>query len=317
MHKKSDIITVGFSPAWDITCRVRGIEWGQHKLIASYDESPAGKALNVSRALAWLGQKSTAAGLWGIQDYNQMNQALRYLRKMVDIKLTVVCGDTRKNITVVDTLSNREIHLRTISQLASTGSLRRLKSDLGSVVKENSICVFSGSMPQDGFLKDVIGIIKFCCDRGAKIVVDTSGPALRKIFDSGYVWAIKPNIQELKDLLGKRISDKTSDLVKYGKVLLGKVDIVLISRGKRGALSVTKKGILQGWCTNRPKKVVSTVACGDYLLAGFLKGMINKFDTGISLKTGLAAATARAFGLSDSLPWYKVQKKIKVKVEKI
>ena len=52
------IITVGFSPAWDITSYVDDIEWGQHKTISSQMIVPAGKPLNISKALAWMSKKS-------------------------------------------------------------------------------------------------------------------------------------------------------------------------------------------------------------------------------------------------------------------
>ena len=53
--KKNQIITVGICPCWDITCYVDGVEWGDHKKITSQTFVPAGKALNISRALAWMG----------------------------------------------------------------------------------------------------------------------------------------------------------------------------------------------------------------------------------------------------------------------
>ena len=62
------IITVGLAPAWDIQCRGQGLDWGCHAQIDEQDVRPAGKALNVSRALAWLGRSSVAAGLWGRED---------------------------------------------------------------------------------------------------------------------------------------------------------------------------------------------------------------------------------------------------------
>ena len=37
---------------------------------------PAGKALNVSYALAWMGGESVAAGLWGREDYDEMRRAV-------------------------------------------------------------------------------------------------------------------------------------------------------------------------------------------------------------------------------------------------
>ena len=91
------IITVGFTPAWDVTNYVDGIEWGQHKVISSQTITPAGKPLNVSKALAWMSKRSIAAGLWGKSDYNQLIEALSPVADYIDCRFTVAQGRTRQS----------------------------------------------------------------------------------------------------------------------------------------------------------------------------------------------------------------------------
>ncbi len=311
MRISGKIITIGLCPCWDTVCQLKGVDWGQHKVISSACSQPAGKALNISRALAWMGTKSIAAGLWGREDYEQMLKAMRSLRGLIKVKMTAVDGSTRRNITVVDTVNNREMHLRAISRLASKKALRKLKADLQATVNRNGICVFAGSMPEKQLLGDVVRIINCCRRRGAKIAVDTSGDALREIVSSGGVWLIKPNVEELGELLGEQIEDRPAGLVKAGRKLLDNVEIILISRGKKGSVVVTKKGTWQGQCTGRGK-VLSTVGCGDYLLAGFLKGLKDKSDPGFVLKTAIKVATARAWGWTEKMAWEDAEKRIEV-----
>jgi 1-phosphofructokinase family hexose kinase len=315
MRSNSKIITIGLCPCWDITCRGEALAWGGHKVISSTDSQPAGKALNISRALAWMGTKSIAAGLWGRQDERQMLEAVRSLRESVKVKLTAVEGRTRDNITIIDTAKNREMHLRAVSRLASKKAMRKLKSDLEKIVTRNSVCVFAGAMPKQ-FLGDVAAIIDCCRESGAKIVLDTSGPALRKIVASGKLWLIKPNVQELSELLGGQVKDTVAGLVKAGRKLLDKVEIVLISRGKKGAVAVTKEAAWQGQCTGN-RKAVSTVACGDYLLAGFLKGIKDNCDITFALQTALVAATAKAWGITEQTRWAKARHKIRTEIKLI
>jgi len=85
----------------------------------------------------------------------------------------------------------------------------------------------------------------------------------------------------------------------------------LISRGKKGSVVVTKKGTWQGRCAGR-RRVVSTVGCGDYLLAGFLKGLKDKSDPGFALETAIKAATARAWGWAEEMAWEDAEKSIDV-----
>ena len=329
MRIGSKIITIGLCPCWDTICQLDGVDWGQHKVISSVNSRPAGKALNISRALAWMGTKSIAAGLWGREDYERMLRAMRPLKGLIKVKMTAADGSTRWNITVVDTVNNREMHLRAVSRLASRKALRKLKADLQAIVSRGGVCVFAGAMPEKQFWGDVVRIVNCCRRSGAKIAVDTSGDALREIVNSGPVrqiagsyriWLIKPNVEELRELLGKQIEDRPAGLAKAGSKLLDKVEIILISRGKEGAIVVTKKGAWQGRCAPllscESKKgggrVVSTVGCGDYLLAGFLKGLKDKSDVGFALKTAIKVATARAWGWTEEMAWEDAEKRIEV-----
>ena len=316
MNRYSSIITVGLCPSWDTVCRFDGIDWGEHKTVSSADSRPAGKALNISQALAWMGEKNIAAGLWGRDDFQQMAKAMRPLEGLVKVKMTAAQGGTRRNVTIVDTVNNREMHLRNRSELASKKSLRKLEADLKAIVKKNSVCVFAGVMPEDELVGDVVRIIKSCRDRGAAIVVDTYGDALKRILDTVAVRMIKPNVEELRELLSEQVADSPAGLVLAGRKLLDKVEVVVISQGKKGAVAVTKKGAWQGRCAGR-SRVLSTVGCGDFLLAGFLKGLKDKSDAGNALKTAIKVATARAWGWTEGKSWSQAQRGIKAAVEQV
>lgn len=310
------IVTVGLSPTWDITCRGQNLDWGMHECIDEQTIQPAGKALNVSRALAWMGRKSIAAGLWGKDDYEQMLKSMQALKKYIKIEMTAVPGNTRRNITVVDTARGKDMHLRDKSQLTSPKALKRLQADLGALVQKNSICVFAGTMPEGDLLDEIIGIMEFCRSRGAKIVLDTSGPALREIVRTDAVWLIKPNVGELCELLGEKIKDGPVSLVRAGRGLLEKARIILISRGSKGSVVVTKEGAWQVRCLRRGR-TFSTVGCGDYLLAGFLKGLMDKFDVKYALRTATQAATAKAWGWMESETWLQIRRQIQVKIDRV
>jgi len=310
------IVTVGLCPSWDTVFRFDGIDWGEHKPASSAISRPAGKALNISRALAWMGQKNTAAGLWGRDDYEQMRKAMREVRGLVKVKMTAVEGGTRRNVTVVDTAHDREMHLRCRCGLASRKALRKLGADLETIVKRNNICVFAGLMPGSEFLGEVVGIVRDCSGRGAKIVVDTYGEALRRIVDTGRVWLVNPNVEELRELLGEQVADRPESLVKASRRLLDKVEIVLVSRGKKGAVVVTAEGARQGRCLSRGR-VLSTVGCGDYLLGGFLKGLKDTSNAGLALEVAIKVATAKAWAWTEGKTWAQVQRRIRIEAGRV
>ncbi len=313
MENEPSIITVGLAPAWDITCLGCNIEWGKHQAIDEQTTLPAGKAFNISRALAWMGHESIAAGLWGESDFEKMRLISNYLWPLIKLKMTVVEGQTRTNITIVDTANQREIHLRNKNELISGKAMRQLDCDLDKIVKKNNICVFSGSMPENEYIDDVLAIIERCHNAGATIVLDTSGPALKRIVETGLVWMIKPNVTELSELFGELIDDDSKSLIKAGQKLLGKVENILISQGGKGAIFINNQG---SWHCNvvDNHEVLGTVGCGDFLLASFLKGWSEYKQEDFSLSTAVKAATAKAWGWTQVKSWQEVMKQVKIKL---
>ena len=312
---KPSIVTIGFSPAWDITCYGKNLEWGTHKNIDKQTIIPAGKALNISKALAWMRRRSVAAGLWGDGDYQQMQKEVESLWPLITVKMTVVAGQTRRNITIVDAENKLEMHLRSKSELAHPKAMERLNADLKDFVNENSICVFSGAIPQNK-ISDAIRIMRTCHKAGGKIVLDTSGPALKEIIATGLIWLTKPNVFELEEMLGEQINDSSADLVEAGRKLLEKTEIILISRGKNGAVVVGRKAALKGRCKKR-EEVLSTVGCGDYLLAGFLSAIEDMSELDFALETALKAASVKAWGLTENIKWQQIETDIKVDITKV
>ncbi len=309
-----NIITVGICPAWDLICQVDGLRWGEHKKILSQQLVAAGKAFNISRALAWLGVKNTAAGLWGLDDYQQMLESTGQITDFIDIRFTKAPGRTRRNITVFDTRAHREIHLRDESKLASKQSLKQLAADLKDIVTQQSIVVFAGSLPTGELLDDCLSLIAGVRDSGAEIVIDTSGKPLREIVNSGGICLLKPNVEELSELLGQTIEDDPSSIVNAGQKLCKKVRMILVSRAAKGAVVITPESAFQGEIKDRNRKPLSTIGCGDYLLAGFLTGLTDTQDIGAALTKAIKVASARAYRLTETMSWTDAESQIDVEV---
>ncbi|MHC4741861.1 MAG: PfkB family carbohydrate kinase, partial [Planctomycetota bacterium] len=216
-----------------------------------------------------------------------------------------------RNVTVVDTAREREIHVRFKCGFASEKSLRELGTDLKGIVKRGNICVFAGLMPESKLLGRVVRIVTDCSSRGTRIAVDTYGQALRRIVDTGATWMISPNVDELREVLGENVPDRPASLAKAARTLLDKVEIVLISRGRKGAVVVTHEGAWQGRCLGSGT-VLTTVGCGDYLLGGFLKGMTKTQNPQAALKTALLVATAKAWNWTDNKSWPQARRRIRI-----
>jgi fructose-1-phosphate kinase PfkB-like protein len=338
-----EIITIGLSPCWDRTIEIADINWNQHKTTSSQKRAPAGKALNINKALAWMEIESTAAGLWGSEDFSQMKQALTcHSRSLchsresgnprINIRLTKVPGSTRENITIIDTANKRQMHLRSKSTLANGKTTKLLERDLQKIIIKHSICIFSGAMPDEA-----IELVEFAKKKAVSVIVDTSGPVLKRIVAKGGLFLIKPNIEELGELVGKKIKNEERAIISAAKKLLTKVKFILVSRGEKGAMLIFSHSsgeFIPEHCKGVPQKILkaetivlsakyigkkydvyNTVGCGDYLLAGFISRFCPCIDNCIrALKDGVQAATAKAFGLNETLSWQQIQKKINIKI---
>ena len=316
MRLRGNLVTVGINPAWDVLCLAHGLEWGDHKHIDEQIHRPAGKALNVSKSLAWMNYQSIASGLWGQEDYDEMMDELGELKHFIDVRFAAVRGRTRRNITIADTLKKRQMHLRLHGTLANKGSLNRLRSQMEGFVQRNDACVFAGSLPDDKMLNDVIEIMESCSKKGAEIIVDTSGAPLGRVINSGFADMVTPNKQEFETYLGRSVKDDPSAVARAASELLDHVKCVLVSMGKKGAVIVRPEGSWYGWCET-VQDVKYTVGSGDWLLGGFLAG--HKEDDGYAhaLKRAIEAASCYTFGVTDNFESWQAEEMVDVHVEQL
>lgn len=305
------IITVGVAPAWDVKCLCKSLGWGAHINIDEKTKTPAGKALNVSNALAWMGTKNIAAGLWGQQDYSTMLEYMKRYKSLVKINMTPALGCTRENIWVVDTQNQREIHLRSANSLATKKTLSLLGADLQKIIRKNDTLVFAGALPLES-----MPLLKKLSQQNISLVVDTSGKSLNEIMKLKSISLIKPNIDELQQLLGMKIQNNPASIKKHCEKLLSKVENILVSRSGAGAMLINKSGCWSARLIDSPYEVAGTVGCGDYLLAGFLAGMKEKQSFEDALKCAIISASARAFAIDDK-SFEAVKRKLKISIEKI
>ena len=310
--KEDKIITVGIGPCWDITCCVDGAEWGDHKNVTSQSIVPAGKALNISKGLAWLKTGSVAAGLWGESDRERLVEDLSGINDFVDTRFTFTGGTTRRNVTVVDTKNSREMHLRAECKLATKESLKRLGDDLEDITTSASTVILAGAMPEE-LLEECSGLIARVRGKGAKIVIDTSGPALRSILQVGVVYLVKPNLEELCQVLRRDVSDDVSSIVQAARTLVDKANIIIVSRADKGAVAVTKENAFECKVKTTKYKAVNTVSCGDYLLAGVV-AQLGHGDISQALAAGVKVASAKVWGLTEKMDWTQANEIIEAKV---
>lgn len=284
------IVLVAMNPAIDRVMAVRGLALGAHQHATLLGRHAAGKAVNVARGLSVLDVPAVLAGLLGHEEQEFFRRDL--LDTQVDMRMVLVAGRTRENITLVDPLAQTETHLRERGFDVQPNELAAVKRQLAQLAGPNTLFVFSGSLPV-GLAPNVQAeMVQICRKCGSKVAVDGSGPPLQAAVEAG-PWLLKPNRAEFEELLGRLLPDEAS-LVAAGAEMARSVDLVLVTCGADGAYLFTSNGIWRGRCDLATDQCISTVGCGDGLLTGFIAGLYRGLLPEAALAMGLAAATATA-----------------------
>ncbi|MDD4890697.1 MAG: 1-phosphofructokinase family hexose kinase [Phycisphaerae bacterium] len=298
--KFDPIVTVTMNPAIDRMIAVDKFEVGGHQLGREVARIAGGKGVNVSKALARLGAASVATGFLG-RDNSRffesmlMAQSEQPLCRRINLQFFEVPGLTRENVTILDSASGVETHVRDLGPGISDRDLLRLKRKLDLMSRPGSLVIFGGGLPPGVDGESFSQIVRICEAAGARVAVDTSEAALGAVRDEK-LFLVKPNRHELAQLLGRDVGPDRGEIVKAGRELAGRFDYVLISLGAEGGLAFHEQTAIAGRVPIDPDRIVSTVGCGDCLLAGFVAGLTAGKDLVDAYRLALAAATANLLG---------------------
>ena len=280
------IYTVTLNPAVDYNIRLNSEIKNGINLAAEENIHFGGKGINVAVILKRLNVPCVATGF--IAGFTGKAILSNLMLEGIKTDFIEVDGFTRINVKIK---GEPETEINGSGPFINEQSLMALINKL-KTLNENDIVVLSGSLPSNLKPDTYKRIISELNKNNVKCCLDTSGEALKQAI-SEKPFLIKPNLQELSFLLGKKLTVEKE--VILGAKMLQKFGAqnVLVSMGSMGAIILTKDGSVfkreakQG-------KVINTVGSGDSLLAGFLKGLENG-NISKALKLGCAAGSATAF----------------------
>lgn len=296
------IVTVTANPSLDRTVALgEPLAVGEVQRASSGREDAGGKGVNVARAIHGAGLPVRAVLPLAADDpFGALVAATG-----VVVATVPVAGRVRANITLVDP-SGETTKINLPGARVSVAEREALVAGIVAASTEADWLVLAGSLPPgagDDFYVDAVNAVRADSPR-TRIAVDTSGAALRAVVAHARVDLIKPNEDELAELLGE-VADETTETdlvaaaVRRARSLLPRVGSVLVTLGSRGALLVTADTVLRA---HAPRiRVASTVGAGDSSLAGYLIA----HTTGASAADALARAVAYG-AAAASLPGTRI-----------
>jgi len=291
------ILTLTLNPALDITVSLDALRPGHVNRAQEQHSHAAGKGLNVAQVLADLGHEVTVAGFLG-QDNLQPFEALIEWRGFADCFVRVP-GETRSNLKLVEA-DGRVTDINGQGPDVDEAGCAALAHLLAQVAPGHDAVVVAGSLPRGvnpEWFRQLLGQLKA---QGLKVALDSSGEALRAGLQSA-PWLVKPNTEELGEVLGIAVDNPAEQLAAAQQLLATGVEHVVVSAGEQG---VSWFAAGQALHAQPPQvRVASTVGAGDSLVAGMVHGLLLAEAPAQTLRRATAiaaqAVTQVGFGIRD------------------
>jgi 6-phosphofructokinase 2 len=283
----ADILTITFNPCIDKSTSIPLLV-PERKLRCSAPKfEPGGGGINVARAMSRLGGNARALYPAGGYSGKYLNALLA--EEGIPTIVVETASHTRENLIVLESDKNQQFRF---GMPGSPIAEQEWRKCLEIVEAEAGVThvVASGSLPPGvptGVLAELAAIAR---RKGAKLVVDTSGEALKQAVAEG-VYLLKPNLGELSLLAGRQeLTEEDVEPCARELIETGKSEIVVVSMGAKGAMLVTANETFRVVPPRVPLQ--STVGAGDCMVAGLVLSLSRGEGLKEALQMGVACGTA-------------------------
>lgn len=281
------ILTLTINPALDIYSRVEKVIPEEKLRCEKAKRDPGGGGVNVSRVIKRLGGESTAVYTCGGYTGNIYKTLLE--EEGITQDTVEIMNPLRQNIAVTD-ISSGELYRfgfpgPDLSETEYEDVLTKL-----NLYKKADFWVASGSLPP-GVPNDFYSrVAAKARENEVKFILDTSGKAYSGILEEG-AYLLKPNMNELEDLVGQKARDE-KDREELLLEVLEKypIKVIILSLGAKGALLATA-----GKVKHYPApsvEHVSSIGAGDSMVAGIVHSLSQDKDLEKAVLYGLSCGSA-------------------------
>ncbi|MFM0761502.1 tagatose-6-phosphate kinase [Streptococcus suis] len=258
------ILTITLNPSVDIAYQLDTFHLDTVNRVEKVKKTAGGKGLNVTRVLKQIGEDVVATGFIGGELGSYVKKQLT--RNDIKNSFVEIENETRNCIAVLHDGKQTEILEQgpTIQEHEALNFIEHLEIILNNV----DVVVISGSLPKGLASNYYVKVIELCKKCGVAVVLDCSGKALKNVLESQQKpTVIKPNTEELSQLIGKNVTDDIQELkaVLSGQLFQG-IEWIVVSLGAKGAFAKHKDKFYR---VKIPKiNVVNPVGSGDSTVAG-------------------------------------------------
>ena len=294
MPQPADILTVTLNPALDIATAVDAVRAGPKLRCDAPEIDPGGGGVNVARVVRRLGTPVRALVAVAGPTGDRLVTLLR--AEGVETLTLEAPGETRLGIAVTDRATGGQFRFAFPGPSWPKRRTSTMPRTIAEAARPDGYVVLSGSQPP-GFSADFPErIARALSKRRARLVIDTSGPALQRLAQTPPGPAARPYVlrmdsAEAEALAGRALPLRT-DTADFAQHLArcGAAEIVVVARGADGSVLATETQRLHA--AGAPVAVVSKVGAGDSFVGAFSRALARGATPGRALQEGSAAASA-------------------------
>lgn len=275
------IVTLTPNPSIDRTITIPDLRLGEVNRATASRIDPGGKGINVSRAISAQGGETVAVLPVGGPEGHLLAELLDTAG--VAHRDVAISGSARMNIAAVDP-DGTTTKLNEAGPTLTPEELSALLEATAEVAQGAAWVVGCGSLPPGVPTQMYAELVREARARGIRVAVDSSGEPLAAAVAAGPN-LIKPNHEELAELVGRPLATIGEVLDVARELVAGGVETVVVSLGGDGALLVDTERAVHAVAT--VTEPLSTVGAGDCLLAGVLHTLSIGGDPVTALQTGV------------------------------
>lgn len=282
------IVTLTLNPALDVFTGTETVR-PTHKLRCTAPRiEPGGGGINVARAVHAFGGTVTAIFPCGGAPGATFEKLLRDAG--VPIAPVPIAGATRESFTVDEEKSGEQYRFVLPGPSLSGDELAAILDAVAGVEGPIAYVVASGSLPPDCDPEIFHKLCALCGRIDARLVIDTSGPALAAV-EGSCAYLIKPSLREVAELVGREL-ETADDACAAARELLarGFAKVIVVSLGEQGAVLVAEDAELRLPAIEVPAG--SAVGAGDSMVAGITLALAAGKSLEDALRYGVAAGAA-------------------------
>ncbi|WP_077330319.1 hexose kinase [Virgibacillus siamensis] len=283
------ILSVTLNPSVDISYTLDTFSLDAVNRVADVSKTAGGKGLNVARVLQQLDEEVAASGFLG----GSLGAFIRTEISGLGIEdfFVNINGDTRNCIAVLH--EGQQTEILEAGPVISEDEALKFINQFSEYVKKVDIVTISGSLPK-GLEKDYyLRLVEIANRHNTPVLLDTKGELLKHtIAGENKPFLMKPNQDELADLLGEKIDDEAQIIDALSSQRFASVPWVVVTTGASGA--IVKRNQETYRVTTPTVNAINPVGSGDAVIAGFASGFSRGLVDVEFIKYGLAMGVLNA-----------------------